>query len=452
VGRIAIRRIAFQMPSELIAETAEQPPKAGVKRRNRRKPLGFAYFGLVLFMVVYFARPEDWIPGLAALPLAKISGILILVALAFSFSSIRWHMPLEVTFLALLVVQLWLSAAFSPVWRGGAVNLMLDFSKVLPLFIVIYGAVRSMNRLGWILFVQAASVAAIAVASIVSSHTLGGRLQSVLSGMSGDPNDLAVLIDLTLPLCLALALTTRSLWKKFAWTITMLAMIYAVVLTASRAGALALAVVSLICVWKLGAKSRRLYLILLVPIAMIAFWVYAGSVLRARFDQGDASAASRGQSGEASASAQQRKELLLQSLKITAQHPLLGVGPGNFEFVSGFWHVTHNSYTQMSAEGGIPALLLYLLLFWRSIVNLRKVNRYSATTKAAAVLSMTLQASLAGYLVGSFFLSLGYHLFPYCLLAYTSALRLIESRKHSESNSAVEAVLAPAQPEAEAWV
>jgi O-antigen ligase len=185
---------------------------------------------------------------------------------------------------------------------------------------------------------------------------------------------------------------------------------------------------------------------------MIAFWIYAGGVLRARFDQGDASAASRSQSGEASASAQQRKELLLQSLKVTAQHPLLGVGPGNFEFISGFWHVTHNSYTQMSAEGGIPALLLYLLVFWRSIVNLRKVNRYSATTKAAAVLSMTLQASLAGYLVGSFFLSLGYHLFPYCLLAYTSALRLIESRKHSESNSAVETVLAPAQPEAEAWV
>jgi putative inorganic carbon (HCO3(-)) transporter len=440
------------MPSELIAERAEQAPKADVKRRNRREPLGFAYFGLILFMIVYFARPEDWIPGLAAVPLAKITGILILVALAFTFSSIRWHMPLEVTFLALLVVQLWLSAAFSPVWRGGAVNLMIDFSKVLPLFIVIYGAVRSMNRLGWILFVQAASVAAIAVASIVSRHTLGGRLQSVLSGMSGDPNDLAVLIDLTLPLCLALALTTRSLWKKLAWTITMLAMIYAVVLTASRAGALALAVVSLICVWKLGAKSRRPYLILLVPIAVIAFWVYAGDVLRARFDQGDASAASRSQSGEASASAQQRKELLLQSLKITAQHPLLGVGPGNFEFVSGFWHVTHNSYTQMSAEGGVPALLLYLLVFWRSIVNLRKVNRYSATTKAAAVLSMTLQASLAGYLVGSFFLSLGYHLFPYCLLAYTSALRLIESRKHSESNSAPEAVLAPAQPEAEAWV
>jgi hypothetical protein len=114
-------------------------------------------------MVVYFIRPEDWIPGLAAVPLAKITGILILVALASSFGQIRWHMPPEVTFLALLVAQLWLAAAFSPVWRGGAFKVMIDFSKVLPLVVGIYAVVRSMKGLRWILVVQATSVAAIAM-------------------------------------------------------------------------------------------------------------------------------------------------------------------------------------------------------------------------------------------------------------------------------------------------
>ena len=118
-------------------------------------------------------------------------------------------MPQEVIFLTLLVAQLWLAAVFSPVWKGGAVNVMLDFSKVLPLVIVIYAAVRSMSRLRWILFVQATCVAAIAIISIVNAHILRGRLQSVLSGIYGNPNDLALAIDLTLPLCLALALTTR---------------------------------------------------------------------------------------------------------------------------------------------------------------------------------------------------------------------------------------------------
>jgi len=181
----------------------EQTLNSAVKRSNRLNPLGFACFGFVLFNVVHFARPEDWIPGLTAVPLAKITGILIVLALVFSFSIIRCRMPWEVTFLSLLVVQLWVTVPFSPGWRGGAFNVMLDFSKVLPLVIVIYGAVRSLKWLRWILFVQGVSVGAIA--SIVNRHTSGGRPQRVFPGMYGNPNDLALSIDLSLPLCLVLA-------------------------------------------------------------------------------------------------------------------------------------------------------------------------------------------------------------------------------------------------------
>jgi O-antigen ligase len=428
-------------------EIVEQVAKSGVKRSHRREPLAFAYFGLILFMVVYFARPEDWIPGLATVPLAKITAVLILLALVFSFSNIRWHMPLEVTFLILLVVQLWLAVAFSPVWRGGAFNVMLDFSKVLPLVIVIYGAVRSMKRLRWILFVQASSVAAIAIASIVNAHILRGRLQGVLSGMYGNPNDLALVIDLSLPLCLALALTARSYWKKLAWTVAMLAMIYGVLLTASRGGAIALGVVALVCLWQLGVKSRRFYLFFLVPAAVILIGLFGGNALRGRFEQTNANPATN----EASASAQHRKELLIQSLKVTAERPLFGVGPGNFEIVSGMWHVAHNSYTQISAEGGIPAFLLYVLIFWRGVANLREVRKYRKTGKRIRLFSMALEASLAAYLVGSFFASDAYQLFPYCLVAYISALRLIVQRDRTVSSRASKSQLTPTQAEVPVW-
>jgi O-antigen ligase len=402
-------------------------------------------------MVVYFARPEDWVPGLAAVPLAKIAGILILLALVFSFSNVRWQMPWEVTFLGLLVVQLWFAVAFSSVWRGGAFNVMLDFSKVLPLAIVIFGVIRSMNRLRWILLVQAASIAAIAVISIAYAHGPGGRLQGLRSGMYGDPNDLALAIDLSLPLCLALALTTRSRWKRLAWTVAMLAMIYAVVLSASRGGAVALIVGALVCVWQLGVKSRRFYLLLLVPVAVIVILLFGGNVLRERFEQTNMDPATNSQNTEASMSAQQRKMLLFQSLRVTAQHPVFGVGPGNFEIVSGVWHVTHNSYTQISAEGGVPAFLLYLFIFWRGIANLRDVRKYPRTGESVRLFSMALEASLAAYLVGSFFLSEAYNLFPYCLIAYTSALFLIVQRDRKVSSRASRISATPAQVEITAW-
>jgi O-antigen ligase len=413
------------MPFELVAETVEQIPKASTKRRIGREPLAFAYWGVVLFMIVYFARPEDWIPGLSAIPLAKISGVLILVALAFSFQSIRWRMPLEITFLALMVAQLWLSALFSPVWRGGAVNVMLDFSKVLPLVIVIYGAVRSMNRLRLLLFVQAASVAAVAMASVVGRRISAGRLQGALSGVYGNPNDLAMVIDITLPICLALALTAPSSWKKIAWAGAMLAMIYAVVLTASRGGMIALGVAALVCLWKLGVKSRRYYLLLLIPIAAVVFLVFSGNVLHERFDQTTVDSTTNYRGTEASESAQQRKQLLIQSLRITAEHPLFGVGPGNFEIVSGVWRVAHNSFTQISAEGGVTAFVLFILVLSSAATSLRRVDPSAKFSKDTSVVPMALTASLATYLAGSLFASDAYQVFAYCLIGYITSLRLI---------------------------
>ena len=56
---------------------------------SKHKQLAEAYVALLLFMVVYCARPEDWIPGLSNVPLAKIAGVLALAAFGLSVSQIR---------------------------------------------------------------------------------------------------------------------------------------------------------------------------------------------------------------------------------------------------------------------------------------------------------------------------------------------------------------------------
>jgi putative inorganic carbon (hco3(-)) transporter len=407
-------------------EAVTQASKADSKRKRRREPLEFVYLGLLVFLLLNFLRPQDYIPGLSSVPLAKITGTLIVLALVFSTKTIRWHVPQEIIFLTLLMIQLWISVACSAVWKGGAFHVMVDFTKALPVVIVIWAAVRSMKRMRTILFVQAASFAAIAIISIAMAHTPGERLKASASGLYGNANDLAFALGLSLPLCLALALTTRSSWKKFAWTVAMLVMVYAVFRTASRGGAIELVVVALVCLWELGIKSRRFYLLLLAPVAILVIGLVAGNGLRERIDQTDINFATGINSSEASA--QQRLELLLKSIQVTSEHPLVGVGPGNFTIVSGVWRVTHNSYTEISSEGGIPALILYVLIFWRGIANLRAVQKYKKTEKRIWLFSVALEASLAAYLIGSFFISVAYQFFPYCLVAYTSALRLIAQK------------------------
>ena len=80
----------------------------------------------------------------------------------------------------------------------------------------------------------------------------------------------------------------------------------------------------------------------------------------------------------AHSSTQSRKELLKHSLVFTIQHPLFGVGPGMFAVADdiyekasgakkGSWLGTHNSYTQVSSEIGIPAFLFFVAAIWMAL-------------------------------------------------------------------------------------
>ena len=102
----------------------------GRSRTVRQKPLVGAYVALLLFMVIYCARPEDWVPGLLHVPLAKSAGVLALLAVVFSLRQIRQRLPREVLLLSLLIGQLFVASLMSPVWQGGAFQATLDFAKV----------------------------------------------------------------------------------------------------------------------------------------------------------------------------------------------------------------------------------------------------------------------------------------------------------------------------------
>ena len=118
---------------------------------------------------------------------------------------------------------------------------------------------------------------------------------------------------------------------------------------------------------------------------------------------------------------------------MTAEHPLFGVGPGNFPIISDSWRVTHNSYTQMSSEGGIPALVLYVMVLWAGFKNLKRTRKLSGTNKEAKLFAGALHASLAGFVVGSLFASCAYQFFPYFLVSYTTVLLRIAKEQAARS-------------------
>ena len=77
-----------------------------------------AYRALVFFSVVYFFRPEDFIPGLTYVPLGKIAGGIALAALIFGVKRTeRGKIPLEGKILLFLLAHLLLTIP-TAFWRS----------------------------------------------------------------------------------------------------------------------------------------------------------------------------------------------------------------------------------------------------------------------------------------------------------------------------------------------
>jgi O-antigen ligase len=395
-----------------------------------------AFFWLSAFYFVYCARPEDWIPGLDYVPLAKITGLFALVALLLSLGKARRgfrDIPQEGRYLLGMTALLFVSAVFSPVWRGGAIGRIIDFSKVYIVWILTFLVVDDFKRLLRLIFIQTASVALICVVSVAKGHSQP-RLEGVLGGIYSNPNDLAFAIVLSLPFCFAFFIATRSNLRKIAWLFAMLVMLVAVFLTASRGGFITLVIAGVVSLWHFGVKGRRFYLIV---VAGLLSTILLATVGRHVVDRFLAISGDVGNKDENSAfgSFEQRKYLMQKALEGIAHYPVLGVGVRNFPIYSGVWRDVHMTYLQIAVEGGIPAGILYILFFYGGFRNLKKLRRRKDQNPGEVLFVGALHSALIGFVVGALFAPEAYQFFPYFFIAYTSVLAAISRENVSQTEA-----------------
>ena len=113
---------------------------------------------------------------------------------------------------------------------------------------------------------------------------------------------------------------------------------------------------------------------------------------------------------------------------VALRYPIFGVGLGNFHHKSAQELGTHNAYTQVAAETGIAAMVLYIIFMVHPLRKLRMIERELYERNEVSrfyYLAIGLQASLVGYMVASFFAAVAYQWYIYYLVAYAIALRRI---------------------------
>ena len=397
-----------------------------------RRAHAVTYVLLFLFSVILYIRPYETIPGLSSLTsMAFYTGVVMLAVFAFSQLSAEGNLtarPKEINLVLLLILAALLSmpmaVEISDAWKTFSEILV----KTVIVFIVIVNVVRTENRLKLLWFLVLGVSIYLSV-SAINDYRLGvfqvgdvathdARIAGRIKGLFENSNDLAMHLVSMIPIAVGLAFYKAGLFRKLIFLGVAGLMTGAVVVTFSRGGFIGLVAAVLLLVRRLGRKNRTLTTAALV-LAVIMFLVMAPGAYSGRL------ATVFNSSADLTGSSSQRTEVLKRSFWVTLRYPLFGVGIGNFPHKSPRNLVTHNSYTQVSAEMGIPALVVYILFLVHPLKRLRLIEKESYEHPDRSkfyYLSVGLQASLVGFMFASFFGSVAYHWYVYYLVGYAVCL------------------------------
>jgi len=275
-----------------------------------------------------------------------------------------------------------LSVPFS-IWRTGSKDIFqnswLLFSFVA--FLSVAGLVHSYQQ--WFKLFRTLTFALLVftIISNVFGISDGGRL-FLEHGKFGNPNEMAQALLLGLPLWGAAMVISKSLPGKVFGGAVMVLILVTTFRTGSRGAMIGFVGMLLVVFLRAPVLGKLKIIIAGVVFLGIVLTTMPGRLI-ARYktvaqEEVDAPEMDTAMANSAASSTQSRKMLLRHSLIFTMRHPLFGVGAGMFSvaddaymkeigYRKGTWLGTHNSYTQVSSELGIPALLFFVATILMSL-------------------------------------------------------------------------------------
>ena len=409
--------------------TPARAEKAWLERWGTRRGHALGFAGLFLFTVILYFRPYEQVSFLAPFTSMAFWTAVATLAVFFpaqlSLEGTLTARPREVNLLLLFALTALLSIPLA-LNRAEAWDTFVEpFSKAALMFLVIVNTVRTLRRLRLMLLLGVA-VGCVLSAGAVNDYRAGlftvegYRVTGSIGNLFGNPNDMALHLITFIPVAVAFMYGARGA-RRLVYALCLILLTGGVMVTFSRGGFLGLAACASVLAWKLGRRNRlAVFATMLAAVALMVLFAPSGYSTRmlSIFDS------SLDPVGSSSA----RQQLLILSVKTALRHPLFGVGMGNFHIISIREAVTHNSYTQVAAELGASAFVLYTLFVVTPLGRLRRIERATLETRRASnfyYLAVGLQASLAAYMVCSFFGSVAYHWYVYYLVGYAVALRRI---------------------------
>ena len=426
------------------------------------------FIGLLVFTWLAYMRPQDLCWGFAqTIRFSFYVGLTMIAGfMATEWGRRRFFRP-DVRTLAMLglLIANYLSLTKAKVIDDSVTGGLFEFAKIVVVALFTTGQLDSKNRIRWFAWTIALSLGFFGVKDGFSGILKGGAaIHQGPGGMLEDNNDFALGMVMCLPFMWYMGNGEKSFLIKRLSNIACLLIGVTVVLTHSRGGFLAMATVFLLIAW----RSRKLFRATLgVGVLVTLFLSFAPAHVIARYETIDDSL-----SGQQDGSVQGRLVSWSIALEMIKQNPVLGIGHRNFQANYAEYgavvfpgatlvaRVTHNSYLQIWSENGTPAFLCFLLVLF-SVFHVSSRTRKIADQRpdlgwARNYANMT-EASMAGFVIGGFFLNRGHFDLTYHVAALATAIHFavraaaFATAPESESSDSATAAAHVADPARPRW-
>jgi O-antigen ligase len=322
-------------------------------------------------------------------------------------------------------------------WPGGSVRLLTDnYLKSIAFFWLLGTIATSTARiraLAWTLVLCSIPLAVTGLKNYVLGEVLSTGVRGFTriygyaggSGLTGNPNDLALMLNLIIPIAGALVLMSRRPAARLLAAVALLLAVGAVIVTFSRAGFLTLAASLLMFMFILARRKSPGAAAGLLVLALGALPLlpegYVDRLSTITDIEADATGSARG-----------RWQDTKIAVTVLAQNPIIGVGMGldilamNDARGRSTWRRIHNAYLQYGVDLGLPGLLLFAWLHVICFRSARAVERRAAGDPALrqlGYLAAGVQVALVAFGVSALFHPIAYQFYFFSVAGLAVALK-----------------------------
>ena len=408
------------------------------------------FWGFLVYVALVYLRPVDLFPVLAQIKLQTLILFFLLILLFlnhFVFGRKGLEIKgLDIIILAFLMVMF--ISVFKSIWISESLNYFFEYFKLFVFYLLASYIIKTEKQLKWFILIVIFCMVFVCIIQIYTYLTIGltrttgiggygihigpinlstgrsiGPVSESVYGVGGyslsflgNASELGLAILIYFPFAYYFYMVFNSKVFKRAIMVIMGIFCISLILTGSRGAAVG----ALFMVLAMFIKSKHKLRIATIGllIGLIALPILPQKYVARIESISDY---------EVDESANIRIALWKAGLKMVRDHPLLGVGVGNFSTAYGsiyrevgssnLWWKPHNNFIQVSSEMGLLGLIAYfsiMVFIFRENRKIRyKLNRYGIYNEFLFQCTQAVDISLVGYMIAGFFITSAYY--PYLI-------------------------------------